>query len=140
GCGLRRCGCGLDRAPRPPIRPKRLSSAAPVLVPVSAHGSASERNCALASTICLTMANRSKVLRARRSMRHRHHIAGAKGLEHFEKLAAVIVRTRHLLAENLRTARASKLLKLRVERLSVSADSGVAETAVLRRSSDHILR
>jgi hypothetical protein len=31
----------------------------PVLVPVSAHGSASERNCALASTICLTMANRS---------------------------------------------------------------------------------
>jgi hypothetical protein len=41
----------------------------PVPVPVSAHGSASERNCALASTICLTMANRSKVLRARRSIR-----------------------------------------------------------------------
>ncbi len=36
----------------------------PVLVPVSAHGSASDRNCALASTICFTMANRSKVLRA----------------------------------------------------------------------------
>jgi hypothetical protein len=30
----------------------------PVLVPVSAHGSATERNRALASTICLTMANR----------------------------------------------------------------------------------
>ena len=33
----------------------------PVLVPVSARGSASDRNCALASTICLTMANRSNV-------------------------------------------------------------------------------
>jgi quercetin dioxygenase-like cupin family protein len=41
----------------------------PVLVLVSAHGSASDRNCALASTICLTMANRSKVERASRSMR-----------------------------------------------------------------------
>src|SRR5215469_12198790 len=41
----------------------------PVLVPVSAHGSASERNCALASTICSTMANTSKVLRARWSIR-----------------------------------------------------------------------
>jgi ABC-type Fe3+/spermidine/putrescine transport system ATPase subunit len=38
-------------------------------IPVSAHGSASERNCALAYTICLTIANRSKVLRASRSMR-----------------------------------------------------------------------
>jgi len=35
----------------------------PVLVPVSAHGSASERNCALASMMRLTIANRSKVLR-----------------------------------------------------------------------------
>jgi hypothetical protein len=41
----------------------------PVLVPVSAHGSANDRNCALASTMRLTMANRSKVLRARRSIR-----------------------------------------------------------------------
>jgi hypothetical protein len=39
----------------------------PVLVPVSAHGSARERNCALVSTIRLTMANRSKALRAKRS-------------------------------------------------------------------------
>jgi hypothetical protein len=37
----------------------------PVLVPASAHGSAKDRNCALASTMRLTMANRSKVLRAR---------------------------------------------------------------------------
>jgi hypothetical protein len=41
----------------------------PVLVPVSAHGSAKDRNCAFASTMRLTMPNRSKVLRARRSMR-----------------------------------------------------------------------
>jgi hypothetical protein len=39
----------------------------PVLVPVSAHGSASERNCGLASTICLTMAQRCCA--RRRSMR-----------------------------------------------------------------------
>jgi hypothetical protein len=31
-----------------------------VLVPVSAHGSANDRNCALASTIRLTVPNRSK--------------------------------------------------------------------------------
>ena len=49
--------------------PSTASIKRPVLVPVSAHGSAKDRNCALASTICLTMANRSKVLRARRSIR-----------------------------------------------------------------------
>jgi hypothetical protein len=48
--------------------PKTAIIKRPVLVPVSAHGSASERNCASASTICSTIANRSKVLRARRSM------------------------------------------------------------------------
>jgi hypothetical protein len=37
--------------------------------PVSAHGSAKDRNCALASTMRLTMPNRSKVLRASRSIR-----------------------------------------------------------------------
>ena len=41
----------------------------PVLVLVSAHGSASDRNSALASTIRLTISNRSKVPRARRSIR-----------------------------------------------------------------------
>jgi hypothetical protein len=43
---------------------RRDSSAGPYWWPVSAHGSASER-----STICLTMANRSKVERVKRSMR-----------------------------------------------------------------------
>ena len=37
--------------------------------PAPRGGSAKDRNCALASTICLTMANRSNVERARRSIR-----------------------------------------------------------------------
>ena len=49
--------------------PSTASIKRPVLVPVSAHGSAKDRNCALASAMRLTMANRSKVLRARRSFR-----------------------------------------------------------------------
>ena len=40
-----------------------------MLVAVSAHGSVKERNCAFASTMRLTMPNRSKVLRASRSLR-----------------------------------------------------------------------
>jgi hypothetical protein len=42
--------------------PSTASISIPVLVRVSAHGSASERNYALASAMRLTMANRSKVL------------------------------------------------------------------------------
>ena len=49
--------------------PSTASIKRPVLVPVSAHGSAKDRNCALASTMRLTMPNRSKVLRASRSIR-----------------------------------------------------------------------
>jgi hypothetical protein len=37
--------------------------------------------------------------------RHRHHVAGHKTAEHFEKLAAVVVDTRHLLAKNLGASR-----------------------------------
>jgi hypothetical protein len=114
----------------------------PALVPVSAHGSASDRTCALASTICLTMANRSKVLRASRSIRvKRHHVAGSKGLQHFEKLAPVVVRAGHLLPVNLGGAACgAELLKLAVERLAHGADENVAETAVLWVSSGHKLR
>ena len=73
--------------------------------------------------------------------RYRHHVAGGEGLQHFEKFAPAAVRAGHLLAVNLGgTARAAKLLKLGVERLPVSADAGIAETAVLRVRSDHILR
>ena len=56
----------------------------------------------------------------------------AEGVQHFEELAAVTVRSRHLLAVNLGTARTAKLLKLEVEGLSVGAAAGIAETAVLQ--------
>jgi hypothetical protein len=39
-------------------------------VPVSAHASASERNCALASTICLTMVEQVEGAGERRSKRY----------------------------------------------------------------------
>jgi len=34
-----------------------------------------------------------------------HHVAGREGVQHFEELAAVAVRSRHLLAENLGASR-----------------------------------
>jgi len=64
--------------------------------------------------------------------RHRHHVAGGEGVEHFQKLAPVAVRARHLLAVNLGATRPAKLLKLGVERLPVGADAGIAEMAILR--------
>src|SRR5438093_482798 len=48
--------------------------------------------------------------------RHCLHVAGGEEVEHFEKLSPVAVRARHLLAVNLRTARAAQLRKLGVER------------------------
>ena len=39
--------------------------------------------------------------------RHGQHVAGGESGEHFEKLAPVAVRARHLLAVNLGTARAA---------------------------------
>jgi hypothetical protein len=63
-----------------------------VLVAVSAHGSATERNRALASTICLTIANRSNVLRAPRvDARYRDHIAGANGFQHLQEFAPIVL-------------------------------------------------
>lgn len=67
--GLRPCGCGSGRARYRQTRAIFASIKHPVLVAVPAHGSAKERNYALASIMRLTMAKRSKVLRARRSMR-----------------------------------------------------------------------
>jgi hypothetical protein len=113
----------------------------PVLVPVSAHGSTSDRNCAFASTICLTMANRSKVLRARRSMRVTVTTSpGGEAVEQFEQFAPVAVRAGDFLAVNPGSSFGAQLLKLGVERLAVGADAGIAEAAVLRVCSGHILR
>jgi hypothetical protein len=72
--------------------------------------------------------------------RHRHHVAGREALKQFEQFAPVVVRARHLLAINLGTTRAAQLLKLRVERLPVGANAGIAKAAILGVSSGHILR
>jgi hypothetical protein len=79
------------------------------------------------------MANRSKsAAREAVDARHRHHVALREAPEHFEKLAPVIVRARHLLAVNLGAPRAALLLKLGVEGLPVGADTSIAETAVFQ--------
>ena len=61
--------------------------------------------------------------------------AGGEGVKHLEKLAPVALRAGHLLAVNLRTARASKLLKLGVKSLAVGADAGIAEMAKVSTSA-----
>jgi hypothetical protein len=51
-------------------------------------------------------------------------------LEHLEKLAAVVVRARDFLAVNPAAPFGAQLLKLGVERLSIGAHAGIAETPV----------
>jgi hypothetical protein len=58
-------------------------------------------------------------------------------IEHFEKLAPVGLRARHL-AVNLAATGGAQLHKLRV--LAVGTDAGIAEMAVLRVNFGHILR
>jgi hypothetical protein len=122
--------------------PSTASIKRPVLLVLSAHGSATERNCALASTICLTMANKSKVLWARgQSASPSPHRRGQLA-EHPVKLPPVGPRAGHLLAVDV-PARASgfaKLLKLAVEGLPHGADAGIADKAFFRVSFGHILR
>ena len=64
--------------------------------------------------------------------------AGTMGI--LPKLAPVGSRARHLLAENLGAAFGAQLLKLRVERLTVGADAGIAEASFLLVIFGHILR
>jgi hypothetical protein len=77
----------------------------------------------------LTRANRSKVERANRSIRVTvTHVTGGEGLQHFEKLAPVGPRARHLLAIDIPAAASggAKLVKLGVERLAVIRAAGGA--------------
>ena len=79
------------------------------------------------------MANRSKVEgRTGKAVdpRHRHHIAGADGLQHAKQLAAVSLRAARLLPVDLGAAFRLQLLKLSVEGLAVGADAGITEAAV----------
>ena len=122
--------------------PSTASINRPVRVPVSAHGSARDRNCALASTMRLTMAKRSRVLRAKRSARHGHHVAGGKTVEHAEKFAPVRPGARYFLAVDVPAAASGRtqLFKLVLKGLPVGADTGIADKAFLAVSFGHVLR
>ena len=75
-----------------------------MLVPVSAHGSASERNCRLGVDDLFDDGEQVEgAAREAVDARHRHHVAGREVLEHLEKLAPVGVRAGHFLAVNLGT-------------------------------------
>jgi hypothetical protein len=59
-------------------------------VPVSAHGSASDRNCAWAFTIRLTMPKQVEGAAGHAvNPSHRHHVAGEKPVEHAKKFGSV---------------------------------------------------
>jgi hypothetical protein len=78
---------------------------------VSAHDSASDRNSAFASTMRLTMPNRSKVLRASRSIR-----------------------------VTVTTSPGGQLVELHVKRLAVGVGAGITDEAFFGASFGHILR
>jgi hypothetical protein len=73
-------------------------------------------------------------------VRHRHHVTGREALEHFEELALVGARADRRLPVKPGATVGAKLVELRVERLPVGADAGIAETAVLRFTFGYILR
>jgi hypothetical protein len=123
-------GAGADKIALDMASPPSTASIKRPVLLLAAHGSARERNCALASTMRLTMANRSRVL-ARQPVypRHRHHVAGAEFAEHPVKLAPVGPRARHLLTVDVpvRASGLAKLLKLTVEGLPVGRDARIAD-------------
>jgi hypothetical protein len=113
-----------------------------VLVPVSAHGSAKDRNCALAGQNALDDAEQVEGAAGEAvDPRHRHHVAGSQLAEHPVKLAPVGSRTCRLLAVDVPAAASggSKLLKLAVEGLPVGGNAGIADDAFLRMRFGHIL-
>ena len=124
-------GVGADQVPFDIRQPaENRQHQAPVPVPVSAHGSASERNCALPSHDALDDAKEVEGA-ARKSVnpRHRHHIAGGQPAEHPVKLAPVCPRTGHLLLVDVPAVASglAKLLKLTVEGLPVGRDASIAD-------------
>jgi hypothetical protein len=67
----------------------------PVLVSLLAHGSAKDRNCALGSTMRVTMPKQVEGTGCQPvDARHRHHVAEGQLAEHPVKLASVGPRTR----------------------------------------------
>jgi hypothetical protein len=112
--------------------PNTVSIKRPVLAPVSAHGSAKDRNCALASTMRLTIPKRSKgAARQPVDPCHRHHVAGSQLAQHPVKLAPVGPCARHLFAVDVPAPASggAKLVKLAVEGLPVGGDTGIWNSA-----------
>jgi hypothetical protein len=123
--------------------PNTAISNLPALVPVSAHGTGAGagvgprlgKRAELRLAIDDALDDGEQVKGAAREAvnpRHRHHVAGGEGLQHFEKLAPVVVRAGHLLAVNLGAACSAYLFKLGVEDLPVGADAGIADRVVRR--------
>jgi len=121
--------------------PSTASIKRPVLVSVSAHGSANDRNCALASTMRLTIPEQVEGA-ARKPVDpcHRHHVAGGKPIEHPQKLAPVGPRAGHLLFVDVPAVAPclAQLLKLAVEGLPVGRNAGIADEPFFRMSFGHI--
>ena len=61
--------------------------------------------------------------------RHGHHVAGAKGFQQPQQLPPGRLRAARLLAVNPDSALGLQLRQLRVERLPVGADAGIAKAA-----------
>ncbi len=107
----------------------------PVLVPVSAHGSASDRNCPPGIHDLLDDGEQVE-RRARQPVdsSHRHHVAGVKA-----RRASAEARAGRLVRPSPSRGRSStaasggaQLLKLGVEGLPIGADAGIADEAVFR--------
>jgi len=72
--------------------------------------------------------------------RRRHHVAGDHVFQQPQQLAPVRLRPAGRLPVNLRAAIGLQLPKLRIERLPIGADAGVAEAANLGSYFGHIFR
>jgi hypothetical protein len=113
-----------------------------VLLVLSAHGSAKDRNYALASTMRLTMPNRSQVLRARRSFRVTVTTSPGASLQSIRFSSRRSARAPVTFSADVPAAASglTKLLKLAVEALPVGRDAGIADEPFFRVSLGHILR
>ena len=119
--------------------PSTASIKRPVLLVLSAHGSAKNRNCAFGVHDLLDDGEQVEgAARQPVNPRHRHHVAGGQLAEHPVKLAPVGPRARHLLAVDVPAAASggAKLVKLAVERLPVGADARVADEPFFARVAD----
>ena len=120
--------------------PRTVIISRPVLVLVSAHGSAKDRNCALASTMDLEQIEGAASEAV--NPRHRHHVTRGQLVEHPVEFAPVGPRARYLLAVDVAAAASggAHLRKLAVDGLPHGADADIADEPFFGVSFDHILR